>query len=579
VGGFFIASKIGGVAIENQVIAGRRQFARAGFPAPITIDTGEYTADYYPKLGGDVCNHAAFENGDFIFSAGTFVYDGLVGAAALRSFFQKADHQAELEKACGHFVLFLRKDGKTHLLRDCVGAYSVYYTAGLRFVTSAFVPALAAAPSHTINDQEVYEYVVCGGTFGAETPIAEIRRLDLHEGIAWSPTPAILRQKIGMLPEESRETPPELTSRNHRHLMERTSELSRISGNNIRMALSGGYDSRLLLALFRANGVSPKLFVYGGANDSDVVMAKRIADSEKLDLVHIDKSRMRSIEVPDFPAVVEENFFQEDAIPWGGIFSNGAEIEARAKRNEGGALHVNGGGGEVFRNFFNLTDRSLTPRQFIWLFFRGLDPAQCTASFDVAAYEDRMAGKAAAAAGAAGPKLSRRQAESLYPYFRCRSWFGPENTVNNRAGYSVLPFFDFRTVTEALRVPVRLKYFGDFESALIRAADPALAAYPSNYGHSFAQNAPLQAKAMDLLTYFRPLRLRRNAFALKARLTKPSPRPKLMGDAYLASVIDTSFPYLSRYFHVERVSQAQQFARICTLEYLFSRIGARRGTG
>jgi hypothetical protein len=575
VGGFFIASKVGGIAVESQLIASRRQFARAGFPAPITMDTEEYTADYYPKYGDVVRNHVSFGNGDFIFSAGTFIYEGLAGVPALRRFFEKTDHEAELPLARGHFVLLIRKGGRTSLLRDRLGAYNVFHLSGLRFITSSYVAALAVSPTYTISAQEVYEYVICGGTFGAGTPLEEILRLDLHEGIVWNRTPALLRPQLSILPEESREPPSELIGRNHRHLTEQMSELGRIFGNSIWMALSGGYDSRLLLALFRSSGISPKLFVYGGTNDKDVINAKRIAESEKLDLVHIDKSRTRDFAVADFPAAVENNFFQEDAIPWEGIFSNGAEIEERARRNEGGALHVNGGGGEVYRNYYNLTDRAITPRQFVWLFFRGIDPSHCTKLFDAAAYESRMAAKAAAAAGEPGAKLSRRQVESLYPYFRCRAWFGPENTINNRTGYSILPFFDFRTVTEALRVPVRLKYFGDFEAALIRAADPVLAAYPSNYGHSFAENAPFKFRVMDMLTYARPLHLRRNAVALKGRLAKPQPRPNLVSDAYLSRVIDTAFPYMSKYFHVGRIKPVNQFVRICTLEYLFSRVGAR----
>lgn len=574
-GGFFIASKIGGAATGTQLAASRQQFARSGFPAPITIDTDEYTADYYPKFGGSVRNHVSFENGDFIFSAGTFIYDGLAGGAALRRFYEKTDHNAELALARGHFVLFVRKGGKTSLLRDRVGAYSVYHLSGLRFITSSYVAALAVSQSHTISAQEVYEYVVCGGTFGAKTPIDEILRLDLLEGVAWNRTPVLLRHEIPTLPQESSETLPELIHRNHCHLRNQFSELGRIFGNSICMALSGGYDSRLLLALFRSNGISPKLFVYGNANDKDVVNAQRIAEAEKLDLIHIDKPRVRDLGLADFPAAVENNFFQEDALPWEGIFSNGVDIDERARRNEGGALHVNGGGGEIYRNYFNLTDRAVTSRQFVWLFFRGVDPSQCTKLFNADDYESRMAAKAAATAGAPDGNLTRRQVESLYPYFRCRSWFGPENTVNNRTGYSLLPFFDFRTVLEALRVPVRFKSFGDFESALIRSADPALAAYPSNYGHSFSKNAPLGARAMDMLTYLRPLRLRRNAVALKARLRPPAPKPKLVSDTYLSRVIDTAFPYMSKYFHVGRVTPVNQYVRICTLEYLFGRIGAR----
>jgi len=36
-------------------------------------------------------------------------------------------------------------------------------------------------------------------------------------------------------------------------------------------------------------------------------------------------------------------------------------------------------------------------------------------------------------------------------------------------------------------------------------------------------------------------------------------------------VLDSSFPYLRRYFHLERVCDAHQYNRVCTLEYLFQK--------
>jgi asparagine synthase (glutamine-hydrolysing) len=367
----------------------------------------------------------------------------------------------------------------------------------------------------------------------------------------------------------------EIARRNLDGLTDYAATLARLFGGNIKVALSGGYDSRLLLALFRRSGVTPRLFVYGSNTDKDVRIAKQIANAEGIALQHVDKTLLKDVTLQAYPRIVEQNFHREDALANGGIFSNGAELLARAWRSENGALHVNGGGGEIFRNFFNLFDnRRLTKREFGWVFYSRFDPAQCTHAFDVKRYEDGIAAKIGVLFGA-NDTLSRRQVEALYPYFRCRSWFGRENSVNSRWGYSVLPFCDHQTISRALRVPLRYKYFGNFEAQLIRDADAALAGYNSNYGHSFAQDAPLSAAAADIVTYLRPAWLRRYTFRAKARMEKRQPRSLLLSKPYLSRVIDVSFPFMSRFFRLDKVTSDLHFARICTLEYLFTSVAAR----
>ena len=65
------------------------------------------------------------------------------------------------------------------------------------------------------------------------------------------------------------------------------------AGDRIDTAISGGYDSRLILALLRARGVRPRLHVYGSDADSDVRIARQICAGEGLTLEHIDKSRLK----------------------------------------------------------------------------------------------------------------------------------------------------------------------------------------------------------------------------------------------------------------------------------------------
>ena len=575
-GGFFYADKRAISDFENTRIKTRKQFEYSGFDKPIELDTDSYVIDYYPKIDCLASNYVTFGDGNFIFAVGTFIYREHIGADALRLFYNQTDYLGELRGSRGHFLIVLRKAGQTLLFKDPIGSYELFLTRDGSSITTSFLAATAASGHCTINAQETYEYVFNGVSLGDATIFAEIRRLGLFERMILEPTPSILSQEVVLVPEEDRKSSDAILEQNLSGLLEYATTLTRLFGDNIKVALSGGYDSRFLLALFRRSGVTPKLFVYGRSGDEDVLTAKRIADAEGIPLQHVDKDLLKQATPESFAEILERNFFREDALPNGGIFTNGAELVARSWRSENGALHVNGGGGEVFRNFFNLPKRKrLTPRQFVWVFYSQFDPAQCTEAFSADVHDEKVAAKVAAVFGRSVDVLSRRQIESLYSYFRCRSWFGRENSVNSRWGYSILPFFDHQTVSQALRIPVRYKDFGNFESCLIRRADPALAQYDSNYGFNFTRDAPPSAVLAAWLTHLRPPWLRRRTFRLKSRLEKRPGRPNLLSEPYLEQVIDTAFPYMSRYFHLDRVTSELQFARICTLEYLFQYVSAQ----
>jgi asparagine synthase (glutamine-hydrolysing) len=573
VGSFFFVGKQHGVAHDNIVEISRRQFQAAGFAKPHTFEYADFLIDYYAKIDSATADYLDLDGGDFAFSVGTFIYRGRIGAAALALFVREPDPATAIADTHGHFVIVLRRGGEVTLWRDPAASFELYHHPDLRCVSTSFLALARTAASRTLNLQEMYEYVFHGVTLGTETLLAEVRRLDIGERMRLSPRPAILHQPVELCPPERDAPVGELVEANLEELLAYTKELVGIFGDNIRHALSGGYDSRLLLALFRHSGITPHLFVYGSEHDPDVQIARRITTGEGISLSHVDKAKLRVVTPDSFPAIVADTFDRDEGAPSFGIFHSGAEHCARRLRREGGALHVNGGGGEVFRNFFNLLDRPLSSRGFVWTFYSQFDPADTTDRFDVRAYTDAVAGKVNRLLGVTQEPLSRRQVESLYPYLRCRSWFAPENSINNRYGHSVLPFFDHRIVTRALQVPIRHKHFGGFESALIRRADPALAAYASVYGHSFSRPAPLRARGRAMLDYLRPVALRRHTFRVKAHLGGRPVRPALLEPACLQQVLPRGLARLSRYFNPDRMVSELQFARLCTLEYLLERLG------
>src|SRR5437588_4381402 len=137
-------------------------------------------------------------------------------------------------------------------------------------------------------------------------------------------------------------------------------------GDRVTSALTGGYDSRLILALLRRHGVRPRLYVYGSHDDKEISVARAVAEGEGFPIEIVDKDKEPVFAPDEFAAVAHQNFLADDGYGWTGIFHNGAEHEERANRVSGNAIALNGGGGEVWRNFFYLLDRSYSPRAILW---------------------------------------------------------------------------------------------------------------------------------------------------------------------------------------------------------------------
>jgi hypothetical protein len=343
--------------------------------------------------------------------------------------------------------------------------------------------------------------------------------------------------------------------------------------------LSGGLDSRLLVAALRAEGVDPALYVYGDEGDEDVVIAKGIGDALGFPVDWVDKEG-GFLPTPDaFPEIVAANFRAWDALPtFGNIFDNGGAVRARDRRHADGALAASGGCGEVWRDFFYLTDRPLSARTVARSFFARFDARDTTAAFDPRAFLSVVEGKIADALGAPSPtaRLSRQWVEQAYPRIRCRSLFGREISLESRQGAYLMPFLSQHVVAEAMKLPMRLKQAGEFESRLLAAIDPELAAQPSAYGHSFTHGPDRRHRRAEWSSRIRPTWLRQRSYAIQRRLRPMGDEHGgLLDPEYMGRVIDLDMPLMQRFFRVDRVGDSAVWRRLAALEYLGTWLGTR----
>lgn len=538
------------------------------------LKTDYATLLVFPKIcASDVENVFMDETGDFCASTGTLIYKRQNSTAGLKLLLNDFRSEGiDWSMLHGNYCVFVGTRNTLHMFTDPIGTYPVWCDREGAVFSNSFPAMVAAIDEKSIDPQSVFEYVFQGSVYGGAALFRELKLFDCKSIATLSstietqplPRPAGSGLTSGDIEEH--------VSRNVDNLRGYFSAIGACHGDRIDTALSGGYDSRLTLALLQEQGLRPEIHVYGGDNDPDVRIATAIASKEGLTLKHVDKSKIPDVGPDEFPELIRRNFLSLQGYPADGLFENGTDLTTRFERGAGGKLMLNGGGGEVFRNFFYLPDRNYSIRQMLWTFYSRFDPRQCSAFFDEESYYQNLGNKIRETLEIEGTVLRRRDVERLYPEFRCRFWMGRNNGVNNQIGASLTPFIDGNVVPDALNIPLSHKNFGRIEAAMIRAVSPSLARHASVYGHNFAGGVPLKRRLKDLATYLRPPIARRFSYRIQNR--RVVQRTPWLGTDYLQLVLDTDFPYMRKFFLIEDVFNNDQFNRICTLEYMFQNVAA-----
>lgn len=506
--------------------------------------------------------------GNFVAATGTCFYRGLYGQMALaRLLVDALGDGVDEQELRGAFAIICHVHGRLELFIDALGCYATYRSADDRVWSNSFLAAAAACGQATLSTQGVYEYVFQGAVYGGDTLLEEIKTLSPGTRYRLHPELATIQRPQGW---DFSLRPGDLQAQLDAVeplLQDNFASLVRAFNDNLDTALSGGYDSRLILALLRAQGVTPAVHVYGRADDPDVVVAKAIAAGEGIALKHEDKSQLKPADADAVAAASTEQFWAFDGWPPDGVIGNGSDLATRRARTRHGRLALNGGGGEVLRNFFYLPERSFTAREMVATFYSQYDPRVATTRFNEHAYTAALAAKIAAIFPTPKPRLSRTEVEFIYPGFRGRFWTGRNTTLNTHFGPALTPFFEMNVVRQALRVPLAYKNHGMFEAALIARIDPRLARYPSAYGHDFLDPPPLGRRMKDWFTYLRPPLVRRLSYRLKNRL-RPGRLPDDVGPALIARLFPDGVVVMRDFFHLSTLTDGAQMNRLLTVEYL-----------
>lgn len=557
----------------------RAQFARHGFSSLAERRLPGWHLLHAPHIIGGP--QSLLEEGeDFVAVAGTLTCDGKMGRAALEALLRMpALPKPDWSRLGGQFIALVRRGGRTFLFGDYFGAFQLFHDEEHRLFSTSFLSAVGALPRLSFDAQSIYEFAFNAVPVGNDTIFSELKMLgpdrvaELHDG------GATLHQTEKPLPEEPRAMPMAERIAVHRERLSAVVRSHLGASDRIFSPLSGGLDSRLVLAALRDQGCRPNIYVYGGPQSPDVRVARRIGEALGFEVEWNDKDEYRDLPPDAFPEQVERNFQEYDALPnFGELFENGGNAAARDARHAGGAMSASGGCGEVYRNFFFLPDRPTPARTVVRSFFARYSLGDVTGAFDQGTFLRVIEDKILAALGVPGVRkpLPRTLIEQVYPRVRCRSLFGKEISLEGRYGAYLMPFLDHRVVAAGLTLPMKLKNAGRFEAILLNAIDPELARQPSAYGHDFASPPGFRHRFSEWSTRARPVWLRQKSYALQRKVRPMADEHGgLLTPEYIGRVIDLDYPIMRRFFRPEGINDSGLMRRIACLEYVAARLGSR----
>ncbi|MDB6024756.1 MAG: hypothetical protein JWM68_979 [Verrucomicrobiales bacterium] len=574
-GGFLYIAKESSEAVE--AVAARYQTSLEalkckGLRLKHTIAQNGFVLFLFDKAHVSSDNFLSLPNDDFICATGTFIYRQQTGAKGLRNLYDDFSTTSKVfNDLRGHFCVLLRKNGQLYIFNDFGGVYHVFGNPTRTVISNSFLALVKSLPKKSVSTQELYEYVLFGGMYGDKTLIREITLLN--------------SQQVYQLPDlsshpKSIKSPVRDSSSNSDLVASTASELTsyfevlkKNFGDDACSGLSGGYDSRLMLALMRKVRINPKLYVYGAADSLDVRIAQEIARSENLPISYFDRKNGTPVSLDQFRETLLEQFHFVDGRGVSGTFSHGTDAMTRKARVESAPLHLNGGGGEIYRNFWKLPDRSLTAEMFVRIVYeQGVAhrlPA-LTSEFSPKGFFETFSDKIKVAVGAKDEKLTRPMIESVYPAIRLKYWMGSNNSSNNLLSYSVTPFAEPAFTIPSGDIPFRFKCHGQFESALIRELDVKLAKYPSTYGFNFFDPISWSARVKNQFRYqtryfLRPV-LPTAVFTRIMRRQHVSSLPYYAEPRYLKQIFPETEFAISQYIDLKKVTDAEQLNRALTAE-------------
>jgi hypothetical protein len=523
-----------------------------GFTNKHQIRKKSFILDYYLKPEEEK-RLLQFENGNFIASSGSLIYKEKSGKDALLAFYKDFDTNALSYKDIqGHFAIFIFIKGKLYICKDLFGYFPLFCNHKNGAISTSFLAVLYTSEKMTLNLQAMYEYIHFGFFFSVKTFFDDIKLLEDECWFEWqsgelhSQTVQLHLNEVYVNESSFDDTVENLL----RLLLKKFSAIANAFKGRVNAGLSGGFDSRTMFLLLLALDIKPMLFVNGTPGSDDINKAKEIANQAKMKIQINHWYEYYKPFKKDPAKFVKERFWGMDGMGSGGLFDDWSDYEMRKTNGFNPGVVLNGGGGEVFREGWQIPNRSNSLTHIVNAYYnKGVPVDYFKQPFDMVNFFIAIANRIQAKLGYDSGRVSYSAFDQWHKYRHRSALF--TNSMTHRFADYYLPFVEPDIIAAGISLPYKWKRWGKMQIAIMQKLSPRIASLPSSYGYSFANPIPAKARFRDAVGSQIPLTIRPwlRQFKKSRKLDVKTQGHSLLDDTITASILDLTHPFLHKYFN------------------------------
>ncbi|MBD3338147.1 MAG: hypothetical protein GF353_03500, partial [Candidatus Lokiarchaeota archaeon] len=467
-------------------------FTRKEFSKPKYFNLGEYKLWLYKKQLIDEQNYYYDKNRNSgIFSVGTLVYKSGSYSESLKKLFNDFNKSAiDYDELIGSYAVLFYSNNKPVFLIDPLNIQNIFYTKDQQLISNSFL-ALMCCGNYDLNKIACLENLTSGCITGDDTMVHGIRR---YHHLYYEND----QTRIPFLKNKTNVKQPIFSSNGFHASVSEQVELLRthfsklagfIQEHGVDIGLSGGFDSRLLLALL--NEIDAPVSVHTHWKKfitPEEKIAKLICQKKQLALKHYQITETADMSSNQLESNLEESclFYDGHARVNFDWLPNYRTKWYRQTLLGDFTLGMNGIAGEQYRNY----DNTLYDRQNFreWLKFRhiGYNNIFALDKDGLNYLTDYLSGKISHLLGInPEQKISKLHTKRYHAEIWVPSGPGIRNNAENQISYFMSPFTERYLLQRSYQIVPYLGIDGKFEAAMINSLDRELAGIPSSYGIDF----------------------------------------------------------------------------------------------
>jgi hypothetical protein len=438
-----------------------------------------------------------------IFSTGTIIYKGLFDETALKLVLNNYQNGTlDISEIIGDFCILLYINERISIFTDQANIYNVFFTIDLDMISSSFITICKSLPHHiTINRQATVEVLLTGNLIGPDTLFNEVKRYE----IGFQSTSPNLNF-INKVKEFRKITYTSSNEAIEQQICQLDSYIDSISGfankYGLCLGLTGGFDSRLLLAVLTRNPnfFKKNLKIYSTWRKkitTEFKNAETVASVAGMNILSIEHRELIDLSTDEAAEMLINNMWFNDGLVrthqlWTEEIKTSNYLSKLVLPN---LINTSGVGGEQYRNsdrLFRIKHNFEKWVKYKILFKHNSNPFLTNNEFqDFYVYFSSKLQR----------KLSLNNTRSIS--FQDMKRYGNEiynpanrtvrNNIENQLYYFLSPFTDFNISNFAYNAIPYLGIDFSFEARMISKISPELANVISDYGfppsirYSFSQ--------------------------------------------------------------------------------------------